>query len=99
MSLIATLVCFAAIAWLFALDRDRDVRTAPALWIPTAWMLINGSRTVSQWLNPRSVEATAMQGAEATALDVAIFALLLLAGVAVLNFRTRRSGELLRRNL
>lgn len=99
MPLIATIACFAAIASLFAFDRDPDVRTSPALWIPTVWMLINGSRTVSEWLNPRSVEGSAMLGPEGTPLDVAVFALLMLAGVVVLNFRSRRAGEILRRNL
>lgn len=107
MSLIATMICFAAIASLFALDRDvlgrsgfgRGARVSPALWIPTVWMLINGSRSLSQWLHPGAPDPGAMQSAEGSPLDAAFFGLLILAAVVVLNFRTRHAGELLRRNL
>jgi len=90
------------IAGLFALDRDvvgRGVRISPTLWIPTVWMLINGSRPVSQWLHPGSAESLTMQSAEGSPMDAAIFGLLILAGIAVLNFRTRRTGDILLRNL
>ena len=99
MPLIATIICLSVIVGLFALDRDRGVRISPALWIPTVWMLINGSRPVSQWLHPGSAESLAMQSAEGSPMDAAIFGLLILAGIAVLNFRTRRTGDILRRNL
>lgn len=99
MPLIATILCVAGIAWLFWLDRDRHARTSPALWIPTVWMLINGSRSVSQWLHPGSTESLSMQSAEGSPLDAAIFGLLILAGILVLNFRTRRAGQILRQNL
>ena len=62
-------------------------------------MLINGSRSVSQWLHPGSAESLPMQSAEGSPMDAAIFGLLILAGIAVLNFRTRRAGDILRRNL
>lgn len=107
MSLIATIVCFVVIASLFALDRDapgrgtlgRSARVSPQLWIPTVWMLINGSRSLTQWLHPGAADPGAMQSAEGSPLDAAFFGLLVLAGIVVLNFRTRRAGELLRRNL
>ncbi len=100
--MIATIVCFGVIAGLFALDRDvlgRGARISPALWIPTVWMLINGSRPVSQWLHPGSAELLALQSAEGSPMDAAIFGLLILAGIAVLNFRTHHTGDILRRNL
>lgn len=107
MPLIATIVCIAVIGCLFALDRDaldRDAlgggaRVSAALWIPTVWMLINGSRSVTQWLHPGSAESMPMQSADGSPMDAAIFGLLILAGIVVLNFRVRRAGELLRRNL
>lgn len=99
MSLIATIVCIAGILGLFALDRDREVYTSMALWIPTVWMLINGSRSVSQWMQPSSVVPLALQYSESSPLDAAIYGLLILAGIVVLNFRTRRAGNILQRNL
>lgn len=99
MASIATLVCIAAVLWLFWLDRDRGVRTSPALWIPTIWLLINGSRSISEWLHPVSGEPLVMQYSEGNPLDAAIFGALILAGIVALNFRTRRLREILRQNL
>jgi len=99
MSVAATIVCIAAILWLFALDREPEVRTSPALWIATAWMLIDSSRPVSDWLHSEAIRPLWMQYSEGSPLDAAIFGALILGGIAVLNFRTRRAGELLRRNL
>ncbi len=99
MPLIATFVCIAEILWLFALDRDRDAKTSPALWIPTLWLLINGSRSVSQWLHSSAVVPLAAQYSEGSPMDAAIYGLLILGGIVVLNFRTRRTGEILLRNV
>lgn len=99
MSLIATIVCIAFIGWLFALDRDREVPASVALWIPTIWLLINGSRSVSEWLHPSSEIPLSLQYSQGNPLDAAIFGALILAGILVLNFRFRRAAEVLRQNL
>lgn len=99
MAPVATLVFIAYIAWLFWLDRDQGPRASAAVWIPTIWLLINGSRTVSTWMNRSSAVPLAAQYSEGSPLDAAIFALLILAGILVLNFRTRRVRELLQQNL
>jgi len=99
MALVATFLCVAAIAALFALDRDRQARTSPALWIPTLWLLINGSRGVSQWLQRPSAVSLQQQYTEGNPLDAAVFGILILAGIVVLNFRRRRLRELLQQNL
>ncbi len=99
MSLIATIACIGAILWLFALDRGREMRTSPALWIPTVWMLINSSRSVSDWLHRTTAEPLSMRYSEGSPLDAVIFGALIVGGIVVLNFRTRRTGELLRQNL
>ena len=35
---------------MFLLNRDRKAKTSIALWIPVMWLLIAGSRAVSQWM-------------------------------------------------
>jgi O-antigen ligase len=47
---LATIVFATGIWGLFILDRDRELRTSRALWIPTAALLISGSRPLSEWL-------------------------------------------------
>lgn len=48
--ILATVIFVIGIAGLFWLDRDRGVRLSRALWIPTVWLLLTGSRPVSSWL-------------------------------------------------
>ena len=47
---IATVAYCIAILGLFWLDRDEGYKASKALWIPVVWMLIAGSRMVSEWL-------------------------------------------------
>ncbi|MGH9342979.1 MAG: O-antigen ligase family protein [Terriglobia bacterium] len=98
-ALITTAVCIAAILWLFFLDRDDRSPSSAALWIPVAWLLINGSRPVSQWLHRSTVTPLAVQYTEGNGLDAAIFGILIIAALAVLNFRWRQVRDLLRDNL
>lgn len=94
---IGTVAYAVAILGLFALDRDRRLRTSKALWIPVLWLLIGASRPVSAWLQlapPASLE-TYVDGSP---LDRFVFTSLLTAGVVVLISRGSRIGALLRTN-
>ena len=71
MSLIATLVCLGAISGLFYLDRDAQAHASKALWIPVIWMLIVGSRAVSEWGGAEHVANLAQRNAEGSPLDAA----------------------------
>lgn len=97
--LIGTFVCIAIIAWLFFLDRDARVKPSIALWIPTVWLLINGSRAVSSWLHPEPAQSLAQQYSEGSPLDAAIYGALIVAGVVVLNLRARLVKRFLQENL
>ena len=88
--LLATIACIAIVAGLFLLDRDEGVHPSRALWIPTVWLLINSSRAVSSWIQRAPAESLAQQYSEGSPLDAAIYGLLILAGVLVLNFRARQ---------
>jgi O-antigen ligase len=97
--LIGTFVCIACIGWLFYLARDVEAQPSWALWIPTAWMLINGSRAVSTWLHPGQVISLAQRFTEASPLDATVYAGLTVAGVLVLNGRSSRVKEFVRENV
>ncbi len=96
--LLGTLVCIAAIAWLFVLDRDAGVRPSKALWIPTIWLLINASRGVSTWMHPNPGVTLAQQYTEGSPLDATIYGILIAAGLLVLNLRSRQVRNFLRQN-
>ena len=96
--LIATIVFAGGVAVLFFLDRDADVQTSKGLWIPVIWMMIVGSRSVSQWLNPNEGGDLPERFTEGHPLDAAIYGLLILAGLLILNYRSRKVEQFLREN-
>src|SRR5579863_150693 len=93
---IATAVFVIGILSLFLLDRDREVRTSSALWIPILWLLINGSRAVSTWPQQSSAGGTAGdEYIDGSPLDRAVFLTLLIVGLIVLLRRGPQVTKLL----
>jgi exopolysaccharide production protein ExoQ len=94
---LALILTFAFIGYLFWKD-DRDhVRADGAMWLPLFWMLIIGSRFVSQWLNIREpLEAADLENG--SPVDRIVFLALILGGLYVLHQRQVKLGELFRNN-
>ncbi len=95
---IATILVLTGIVGLFWLDRDKEAKTSPALWIAVVWVAIGASRMVSQWFGSSSYLDSPDQYLEGSPLDRAILAALLLAGLMVLAARGARTGTFLRAN-
>jgi exopolysaccharide production protein ExoQ len=79
----------------YLIRRDGRVapRLSPAVWIPTLWLLINGSRQPSQWLGIRT--GFIGQGLyEGSPVDQVVYATLIVAGIVVLARRGVRVGQL-----
>ena len=96
---IATIVFAIGILWLFRIDRQPEERPSKAIWIPVCWLLIGGSRNVSEWLQ---LQAPMSQGArylEGNPFDRAILALLIALGLVVLFNRQRQVGKILSANM
>ena len=96
--LIAAIVFAFGILGLFALDRDPKSRTSAALWIPTLWLLINGSRPVSFWLQMASVAESPNAILDGSPFDAFVFAVLLAAGLVVMVSRGAQIKTLLQAN-
>lgn len=99
MQLIGTIVCLVGIAWLFYLDRGPDERVSHALWLPTLWLFICGSRSLTEWLSMRPAVSLAKQYSESSPVDAAFYAVLIAAGIFVLNRRSYRLLSFMRQNL
>jgi O-antigen ligase len=95
---IATIVVAALIASLFYLGRDEEAHTSKGLWIPVIWMLIVGSRAVSEWWTQDTVKGMTDRYTEGSPVDAAIYAVLIVAGLLVLNSRSRKVASTLRAN-
>jgi exopolysaccharide production protein ExoQ len=96
--LVATAVFIVGIAGLFWLDRDPEVRTSKALWIPTAWLLITASRPVSMWVGMTPSAASGDVYIEGSPIDRAVYICLIAAGLAVVVGRREEAGPILRKN-
>jgi exopolysaccharide production protein ExoQ len=83
----------------YLIRRDSRVmpRPSPAVWIPTIWLLINGSRQVSQWLGTGS-QIGAQRLQEGSLVDQAVYGLLIVAGFFVLAKRSVRIGNFAKNN-
>lgn len=96
--IVATVICVMGIASLFWLDRDREVRLSRALLIPTAWLLLTGSRPVSMWLGVAPEGGTAIIYAEGSPVDRAIFIVLVAAALTILLTRSAQAAPILHKN-
>jgi exopolysaccharide production protein ExoQ len=100
--LLASLICACGVGGLFYLDRDKTVRTSWALWLPTLWIGIVGSRAVSAWFSsgPKVAPIENIQVSElnGSPVDAAIFGILSVVAVGVLIRRSSRTRALLKAN-
>src|SRR3989442_15152535 len=92
---IAAVLFGLGIMGLFWLDRDRDSRTSPALWIPVAWVFIGASRTISQWLQVRPVLEPPGPYLEGRPLGRHVLAGVLVGGLGVVLWGRGAAGPLL----
>ncbi|MBZ5526365.1 MAG: O-antigen ligase family protein [Acidobacteriia bacterium] len=96
---LAAAIFLSVIASLFVLDRDKEAVSSRALWIPFVWLLISGSRNISEWLqvNAPPVDTTDAY-LEGNPTDRNGLTLLLALGVIVLISRRRQVLAFLRAN-
>lgn len=93
---LATLFTFAFIFILFRWDLRKQDEVSGALWLPVLWLVITGSRFVSQWIDLGS--GGAGMDEEGALIDVLYFLMLIIAGMFVLARRRVVVGEVMRNN-
>jgi exopolysaccharide production protein ExoQ len=89
--LIATGIFAIGVLGLFVCDRDPKVRTSRALWIPILWMMLAGSRTVTEWWMPNAPRHTMHQFVESNPVERNILLALIGIGLIVLAVRARKT--------
>ena len=97
---LAAVVFVAGIVMLFRLDRPKGetARVSPALWIPTTWILIAGSRMVSEWLQTGPQMKSPDEYLDGSPIDRLVLTVLLAAGLVALVTRWRRTAAVVRAN-
>lgn len=96
---LAVVICGLFVLYLFRSDVRSSPGVSRAIWIPTMWMFIAGSRYASSWLDLSPPMASVDAYSEGSPIDRAVFLLLILSGAAVLVVRKIDWGRLATRNI
>ncbi|KAA6457875.1 O-antigen ligase family protein [Acidobacteria bacterium AB60] len=99
MTILGIALVSALIGALFYFAREKGQTTSKALWIPLLWILIISSRPVSMWLHVNREITLEDRYTEGSPLDATYYAVLLIAGLLVLNRRWARVKPFLQANL
>ena len=91
---LALAITLLLIGYLIRRDGSVPPRPSPAVWIPTFWLLINGSRQPSQWLASGGPQFAAQALQEGNPVDQAVYGMLIVAGILVLANRHVRISQL-----
>jgi exopolysaccharide production protein ExoQ len=99
MTSVALLLCLGCIFTILWLNRDRSSAPVPALWLPTIWIAIVGSRPLSYWLSGGGAGGAALDSTlEGSSTDAMFLGLLVAVGLVVLANRGKEAREALRSN-
>src|SRR5215471_16381101 len=85
------------IAYLFGREFRQQNKPARALWIPCVYLLILGSRSVTEWLTPGAPSGNYAEGSNA--LDLTVSILLIVGGLVVLLRRQISWSLVTRKNI
>lgn len=92
---LAFILCVALVTVLLFIERKQNPAASHALWVPTIWMLISGSRPVGAWfelnVSVGSVEA-------GSPLDRLVLSILILLALLVLFKRKTEWSRILKDN-
>lgn len=98
-STLAFLLCILFILCLFTIDFKRKPNISPAMWLPLFWMILSGSRSLSQWLNPGApLEQSPEQYLDGNPFDRNVYIVLIVTGVLILLKRKINWAYLLKKN-
>src|SRR5437899_2006580 len=95
---LALLLTSVFVIYLFWRDSKHQPKASNAIWIPSIWLLILGSRAISQWLDP-GVRQSTDDFLEGSPTDRIIYLGLIVGGAVVLWRRQIRWRELFRNNV
>jgi len=80
------------------MDREKTEGVSRAIWIPTIWMLLAGSRTISQWFDLGTPALSADTYIEGNPIDRAVYTILIIVGLFSLYRRRFNLNEFFSQN-
>ena len=85
--IVATILTLGLMGYLFRREYRAKPNVTRALWIPFLWLFLIGTRTFGQWMDAFGAGIGGGSYEEGSPLDAAIFFLIIVAGVMVLQRR------------
>ena len=85
--ILAFFIFTAFVVYVFRRDLREHPNVTPALWLPTIWMFLISSRTVTQWAQMAGISLGGGNYQEGTPSDAVVFFALITAGIVVLYRR------------
>ena len=95
----AAIVFVGFIAWLLARDGLRRKRVSRSLWLAVLWVMVVGSRPVSQWSGTSLEMASPDDYLKGSPFDLVIFLSLIVAGLVVLAQRRVNWNQMVSKNI
>jgi len=95
---LALFLTIAFAVFLYRRDFRESRNVTAALWIPLVWLLLIGSRPLSQWLSIFGLPMGPASTEEGTPIDAFVYLTLIALGVYVLNRRQINLAEVFRDN-
>jgi exopolysaccharide production protein ExoQ len=95
---LASLLTLGFVVYFFRRDFRENPNVPRALWLPTIWMMIIGSRLVGQWLSLCGLNFAGASETEGNPIDAIVFLALNLAGIYVLSRRRATLAEIVHNN-
>jgi O-antigen ligase len=96
--ILALFLTIGFIVFLFQRDFRERPNVTPALWLPFCWVMISGSRFVSQWLAIFGLDFGGVSVEEGSPVDAAFFFTIIASGIYVLHRRQVSWLEFMRSN-
>lgn len=96
--ILAAVLYIAGIAGLFWLDRNRKSGVSKALWIPTVWVMMSGTKPLSMWLGIAPSEPAETVYVEGSPLERAVFISLEVTAIFILLTRAPQASTIIRKN-
>jgi exopolysaccharide production protein ExoQ len=97
--LLALIITLGLIGYLFRRERRQAGNTSSALWLPTIWVTIIGSRFVSQWLETFGISLGGASLEDGSPIDALVFFCLIFGGANILAKRGITLPSLIRQNV
>ena len=96
---IALQLCIVSVALLLLIDVRQTNRISVAIWLPIIWMMYCGSRPLTYWFDPESINNASRDATEGSPIDRLFVSILIGVGVVILCRRKIEWGKLVANNV